>query len=179
MIDAIEVRPTRPDDVDTLLSLYRAVAQTPGGLARLASEISRDVIESYVTRTIDGGVGLVAVADEGNIDGEIHALPHGIFCFSHVLTDLTIAVHPDAQSKGIGRRLFESLMQEVARRRPEISRVELIARESNRRALGFYESLGFVREGILQQRIRNPDGSLESDVPMAWLRDAKHREQAG
>ena len=174
MGDAIAVRQTQPDDVDAVLGLYRAVARTPGGLARLEPEIGRDVIESFVTRSIDGGAGLVAVTDTNDVVGEIHALSPGIFCFAHVLTELTIAVNPDAQSRGIGRRLFESLMAEVSQRRPDITRVELIARESNRRALHFYESLGFVREGNLEQRIRNPDGSLESDVPMAWLRDRLH-----
>ena len=172
------VRRVRPGDVDDLLDLYTAVARTPGGLARLESEIGRDVIESYVTRSIDGGVGLVATTQD-DIIGEIHALSPGLFCFSHVLTDLTVAVHPDAQSQGVGRRLFESLMQEITEQRENITRVELIARESNRRALRFYESLGFVREGILRQRIRNPDGSFESDVPMAWLRDGTPMGQAG
>ena len=58
--------------------------------------------------------------------------------------------------------------------RPDITRVELIVRQSNDRALRFYESLGFQREGELRLRIRNPDGSLDADIPMAWI-----REQAG
>lgn len=173
MGDAIAVRATRADDVDALLSLYRAVARTPGGLARLESEIGRDVVESYVTRSVDGGIGRVAVTDTGSVVGEIHALSPGIFCFTHVLTDLTVAVHPDARSQGVGRQLFRSLMDAVIQGRPDITRIELIARESNGRALQFYESLGFVREGVLRKRIRNPDGSLESDVPMAWLRDGQ------
>ena len=179
MLDAIEVRQTQADDVDALLSLYRAVARTPGGLARLEPEIDRGLIQSYVERSIDGGIGLVAVTDTDDISGEIHALSPGLFCFTHVLTDLTVAVHPDAQSQGVGRRLFESLMREVTKRRPDITRIELIARESNRRALRFYESLGFVREGTLRQRIRKPDGSFESDVPMAWLRNATQAARAG
>ncbi|MEZ5557846.1 MAG: hypothetical protein R3E86_04785 [Pseudomonadales bacterium] len=52
-----------------------------------------------------------------------------------------------------------------------VLRVELIARESNSRAIRFYETLGFVIEGRLQARIRNLDGSLEADIPMAWRRD--------
>ena len=34
----------------------------------------------------------------------------------------------------------------------------------------FYESLGFRQEGEFLSRIRNIDGSLESDIPMAWTR---------
>jgi putative acetyltransferase len=48
--------------------------------------------------------------------------------------------------------------------------VELIARESNARAIGLYESLGFRREGRLEGRVRRPDGVVEADIPMAWVR---------
>jgi ribosomal protein S18 acetylase RimI-like enzyme len=44
-----------------------------------------------------------------------------------------------------------------------------IARESNQKALAFYQSLGFVREGRLEGRIRGAGGP-EADIPMAWLR---------
>lgn len=38
------------------------------------------------------------------------------------------------------------------------------------RAIGFDRSLGFGQEGTMRRRIRNPDGSLEPDIPMAWPR---------
>ena len=72
MLDAVEVRQTQADDVDALLSLYQAVARTPGGLARLEPEIDRGLIQSYVERSIDGGIGLVAVTHTDDISGEIH-----------------------------------------------------------------------------------------------------------
>ncbi|MEO7387233.1 MAG: hypothetical protein ABIX37_09885 [Gammaproteobacteria bacterium] len=46
----------------------------------------------------------------------------------------------------------------------------MIARESNRRAIELYRSLGFVEEGRLVERICRPDGGYEADVPMAWIR---------
>jgi ribosomal protein S18 acetylase RimI-like enzyme len=64
--------------------------------------------------------------------------------------------------------LFRSLLDRVFDERPDISRIELIARESNSKALEFYESLGFRREGRLVGHIRNVDGSLESDIPVGW-----------
>ncbi len=165
------LRKTEMQDLDAVLALYRSVASRPGGLARLESEIDRDLVQQFLVRAIDGGVALVAVSDDGEIRGEIHAVSPGIFCFSHVLTDLTIAVDPSVQSTGPGRQLFEAFMREIRENRPEIDRVELIARESNGRALTFYESLGFRREGAFRRRIKNVDGSVESDIPMAWLRD--------
>lgn len=42
--------------------------------------------------------------------------------------------------------------------------------ESNARALRLYESLGFVREGRMERRIRTPLGTgVEADIPMAWF----------
>ena len=170
------IRQSSAQDVEPVLELYLTVAGAPGGLARLQSEIDHGHVRQFMDRAIENGVSLVAVSDNDDIVGEIHAVSPGIFCFSHVLTDLTIAVHPNAQAQGIGRRLFQAFMHEVQEQRPEISRVELVARESNVRALGFYESLGFVREGVFERRIANVDGSVEADIPMAWLRDGGMRE---
>ena len=154
-----------------MLNLYLRVARVPGGLARLASEIDAAYVEDFLTRALKSGVSYLAVTEEDRLAGEIHAYSPELFCFSHVLGDLTIAVDPESQGMGIGRKLFEALMNDVTSNLPGISRVELIARESNHAAIRFYESLGFAREGRLLQRIKNPDGSLESDVPMAWTRD--------
>lgn len=149
-------------------ALYRAVAAVPGGLARLEDEVSRAYVEAFLIAASERGIGFVAF-DESGLLGEIHCYRAGLFCFSHVMSELTIAVHPRAQGRGVGRALFKSLLQAVEAS-PDIDRVELIARESNRGAIGFYESLGFVQEGEMRGRIRNLDGSVESDIPMAWLR---------
>jgi putative acetyltransferase len=90
--------------------------------------------------------------------------------FSHVLGDLTLAVHPDAQGRGIGRQLLEALLDVVVRERPHITRVELITRESNLRAIGLYRQLGFLEEGRMPGRIHSVGGGYEADVPMAWRR---------
>ena len=164
------IRETVPEDRHALLDLYVRVAKVPGGLARLEPEIDGAYIESFLARSLKSGVSYVAVADAGHVVGEIHAYSLGLYCFSHVLSELTIAVDPDAQGAGVGRGLFEAFMERVQNHTPNISRVELIARESNEKALRFYESLGFEREGIFRNRIRNLDGSLESDIPMAWTR---------
>jgi putative acetyltransferase len=59
-------------------------------------------------------------------------------------------------------------LEEVVRNRPDVGRVELIARESNRKAIEFYQSLGFHVEGRLEMRIKNIHGHYEADIPMGW-----------
>lgn len=66
--------------------------------------------------------------------------------------------------------LFSALLSEVEQNHLQILRVELLARESNQRAIRFYESLGFHLEGRLEKRIRSVDGGFEADLSMAWLR---------
>lgn len=164
------IRSSVAADVDGVLTLYRRVASVPGGLARLESEVSRDYVAGFLAAAQSRGISLVAEAQDGRLLGEIHAYTPGLFCFAHVLSELTIAVDPDAQGLGLGRRLFEQLMTTVRTERTDVLRVELIARQSNARAISFYETLGFRREGEFARRIRNVDGSLESDIPMAWIR---------
>ncbi len=166
----MDIRPAAAADSQAIFQLYLDVATTPGGLARLKSEINQDYVNGFLQRSLACGLALVAEAANGAIVGELHASSPGIYCFSHVLTDLTVAVSPQHQKQGIARALFTQFFAELDSRTPHIKRVELIARESNSHALAFYESLGFVKEGRLEGRIKNPDGSVEADIPMAWQR---------
>jgi ribosomal protein S18 acetylase RimI-like enzyme len=157
------------EDIEAVTALYREVAAVEGGLARTAAEISREYVENFVSRALDSGV--VVVARNGQrIIGEIHAYALGPRVFAHVLGELTIAVHPDFQGSGVGKALFSELMRQVAEERPDILRVELIARESNARAIEFYKKLGFAVEGRMTSRIRSVGGGFEADIPMAWHR---------
>lgn len=105
----------------------------------------------------------------------MHAYAPGIAVFAHVLGDLTIAVLPRAQGQGVGRALFERCLAEVRQARPRTLRVELFARESNRKAVAFNESLGFVIEGRLAHRIRRTSGTYEADLVMGWVRPGNER----
>jgi ribosomal protein S18 acetylase RimI-like enzyme len=168
------IRSARPEDLDAVLALYRAVAARPGGLARESDEISRDYIAHIQRQCREHGLSLVAT-DGPRVVGEIHAYGRGIRTFAHVLGDLTIAVHPDAQGRGIGRLLFTHLLGQVIEDFPAIVRVELVARESNAHAIALYESLGFRREGRFEARVCSVNGGLEADIPMAWMRPAASR----
>ncbi len=165
------IREARIEDIHGILGLYQRVASIPGGLARLRDEVTEDYVESFVGKAIARGCIYVDAVDEpghNNIKAEIHAYSPALYCFSHQLSDLTIAVDPQSQGSGLGRRIFETFMTRVQETMPGITRIELIARESNRRAIEFYQSLGFVIEGRFENRIKNIDGSFEADIPMAW-----------
>jgi ribosomal protein S18 acetylase RimI-like enzyme len=158
------------DDVAMIVQLYQAVAGSTGGLARDADEITDQYVSNFVERSIANGLCIVAEhpKESGKLVGEIHAYSPGIKAFRHVFSDLTIAVHPEFQGRKIGRTLFTIFQEEIAVNRTDIGRVELISRESNDKAIRFYQKIGFKIEGRLEMRIRTADNHYEADIPMSW-----------
>jgi len=154
-------------DATAALHLYRAAASVAAsGLARSPDEYSLEYVHDIIARAGSEGVTLGAFFDD-RLVGEIHAARPGPRQFHHVLGDLTIAVHPQAQSGGIGSALFLAFFDAVAAMAPPIARVELTARSGNLGALRLYERLGFVPEGRLVGRVSLPGGQIEDDIPMA------------
>lgn len=166
----MHIRSAAIEDLSLIKELYRNVARKEGGLARTEQEITEPYIAHFLTRSIDSGLILVVEhpQDPGALIGEIHAYHPAPAVFKHVLSNLTIAVHPDFQGKKIGRTLFTIFLEEVGINRPDIGRIELFARESNQKAIKFYQSFGFQIDGRFEMRIRNSDGNYEADIPMSW-----------
>ena len=163
------IRRATAADKDKILALYRAVAAVPDGIARTPDEVTDAYVTGFMQRAASDGIELVY--EEGDdILGEMHASRVGIASLAHLLTDLTIAVSPAAQGRGVGRGLFQELLREVTMNMPHITRVELFARDSNVRARALYASLGFVEEGRLRARVNNARGEPETDTVMGWLR---------
>lgn len=157
------------EDFAGIKALYRSVARQGAGIARTEEEITDDYIRHNLENALTRGISYLAKSGD-LVVGEIHAYRPVPALFAHVLSDLTIAVHPDFQGCGVGRAIFSALLDEVKAKHPQILRVELFVRESNLKAQTFYQSLGFHIEGRFQQRVRRLDGALEADIPMAWVR---------
>ncbi len=163
----VQVRLATSDDVDALLAVHRAAAVTPGGLARAPEEISRAYVEQAIGAP--GAVSFVAVGPEGEIWGEIHGRRESVALFSHVMSNLTVAVHPGRQGLGVGSRLFEALIGHARTMQPPILRIELAAGAGNPGAIRLYERLGFQHEGRQVARGRYPDGHFEDDILLGLL----------
>ncbi|WBA42053.1 GNAT family N-acetyltransferase [Hymenobacter canadensis] len=162
----ITIRPSTLQDAPAIRRLYQRVSAESGGLARQPEEVTEEYVQHFLTRSLAKGVALVAERT-GELVAEIHVYSPGLQIFAHVLGDLTVAIAPAAQGQGLGRRLFEELLTRVQARFPQVSRVELLVRESNARAIALYEKLGFRQEGRFEGRVAGAQG-LEADVPMAW-----------
>lgn len=168
------VREGKSSDLHKIVALYKAVAARSGGIAREEDEVTKTYVMNFIEKSLKSGI-ILTIEDPDNpevIIAEVHTYKPGIRIFAHIFSDLTIAVHPDSQGKGIGTLLFRTLLQETELKHPEIIRVELIARESNKKAIEFYKKLGFNIEGRLENRICDKNGTLEADIPMGWTRPA-------
>lgn len=163
------IRAALASDHEQIVSLYKQVAAIPDGLARTPDEVSDAYVAGFMHKAGADGVELVYL-EGGIIRAEIHCARVGIASLAHLLTDLTIAVAPECQGKGVGRQLFSALLAHVTEHMPGITRVELYARASNHRARALYASLGFVEEGRLRARVNNARGEPETDTIMGWLR---------
>jgi putative acetyltransferase len=165
------IRPAKPDDTVAILALHRKVAALPGGLARESEEVTADYVAHAMAAAADGGLNLVAVDAHGALCGELHVERMKVRIFTHVLTDLTVAVDPDWQGRGVGSALFRSLIETARTLTPPVGRIELWTGAANLGAQRLYQRLGFRIEGRMIGRGRHPDGAVEDDIVMGLLLD--------
>ncbi len=161
-----KIRPATTADETAILEVYRAAARQGKGILRREDEVTPAYIHYNMEHSLRLGLSLVAETDDGRLLGELHSWTSETRQLAHVLTNLTVAVDPAAQRKGVGRALFERLIIE-ARHMPKIRIIELYCREDNQRALDLYQSLGFVFEGRLKGRVWQEDGEYLDDLLMA------------
>ena len=165
---SFETRRATEADIDAIVAVHQRAGAAPIGLARRPDEVSRDYVSGFVASSLARGLIMVAERD-GRILADIHAYSPQPRLFSHVLSDLTIAVDPDAQGQSVGRQLFTAFIATVRAEMPHIRRIELYCRPDNPRGYPFYQSLGFVIEGRLRGRVRTADGAYIDDLFMALV----------
>ena len=161
----LSFRPLSLADAPAALVLMR---RAEGGLGRLPDEMDLAWMEESLAGALEGGVAIGAW-DGSRLVGAIKASRMPSVQFQHVLWDLTVAVDPDSQGRGIGRSLFEALLADAATLTPRVERIELVVREGLTHAIRLYERLGFRQEGRFERRFRLSNGAYEADLPMALL----------
>lgn len=140
-----------------------------------------DYVKEFTEQSSQTGAQFVVIdtLDNNKIIAEIHTFKLIPKVFNHILSELTIAVNPNYQGQGIGKKLFKTLLKYVEEERDDIMRIELIVRESNYKAIKMYESIGFIIEGKMLNRIKSDDWGFESDIPMAWLNKEYKVDKSG
>lgn len=149
-------------DASATLALMR---RAEGGLGRLPDEMDLPWVEQMLSGALSGGVATGAWQG-ASLLGAIKASRTPSVQFQHILADLTVAVAPESQGRGIGHRLFVQLLEEASQLEPKIERVELLVREGLTHAIRLYERVGFHIEGRFERRFRLRDGTFEADLQM-------------
>lgn len=170
-INQFLIRKAEENDFEKIFDLYSLVSKTTGGIARTENEITKEYVQNFLEKACLNGLQFIVVDtfENDNIIAEVHCYKLEPVVFAHILSELTIVVNPQYQGMGLGKQLFKTLLNDVTENRKDVFRVELIARESNVKAIKLYESLGFTIEGKLANRIKNAENSFEADIPMAWF----------
>ncbi|MDQ3484191.1 MAG: GNAT family N-acetyltransferase [Actinomycetota bacterium] len=155
----IEVRTARPDDDAALVAIDAAtwtpaVSPAPMPEAGTAYFGERTRPEDVLVALVDGIVaGYVQLKQTSSVPSH-----------EHVLLINGLAVHPDHQRSGIGRRLVEAAVEEARRR--GVRKLSLRVLGPNTTARRLYETLDFVVEGTLREEFLL-DGTYVDDVFMA------------
>jgi len=164
--DGIEIRRARPEDASSIARGEHEAARTPGLLNARPGEIPARAFADKIAalESSDRGLYLVAQGRDG-IVGHLLLDPMPLAANAHICT-LNIVVYPDAQDRGIGRRLLAAAI-EWARIAPAVEKVELMVRATNARAVHLYQSMGFVEEGRIRRRVKTSEGVYHDDIAMS------------
>lgn len=143
----ITYRMMRPEDVPFISRLEAETFSMPWSAASFLQMIEKEDAAYFVAEEdghILGGCGLLLIAGEGNITN--------------------VVVAPEARRRGVATGLLSCLMAEGDR--AGLSAYTLEVRVSNAAAIGLYEKLGFVSEGIRPHFYEKP----VEDAVIMWKR---------
>ena len=141
--DAVTIRSAEPSDAPAVSALLGRIGTFEGTLQLPDVPVASRV--EMLARYEPAGCKLVAIA-EGEVIGmaSLHPVHPGLRR-AHVRL-LAIAIAPEWQGRGVGRRMTERLLA-WADNWGGVLRIELNVHEDNARAIALYRSLGFVEEG--------------------------------
>lgn len=143
----IEYRKMRKEDVPFISRLEEETFTMPWSAASFLRMIEQEDTAYFVAEEnghIIGGCGLFLIAGEGNITN--------------------VVVVPEARRRGVATGLLTYLMAEGDR--AGLTAYTLEVRVSNAAAIGLYEKLGFVSEGVRPHFYEKPT----EDAVIMWKR---------
>lgn len=156
------MRQARPSDAHAVARLLRQAAETGFALQSLEEIDEVDIARDFVE-----GLGLRIVAERGDdIVGYLTLVPGHTRALSRT-GDLQLVVDNSLQGRGIGAELMRHAIGWADG--GALDRIEIFVRAANERAIALYKRFGFLEEGRLRRRIRQPGGKRQDDVLLARL----------
>lgn len=142
----IEYRAPVPDDAPLLLDYLKAVGSesdnlTFDGTVSVPLEKEREIIEHWNN---DPKVFVLVAFDGQKAAGMLHFQGSGKERISHV-GEFGISVRREYWGQSIGRTLIEAMIHWAGHN--GVTKINLLVREDNDRAIALYSKMGFVMEG--------------------------------
>ena len=157
----ITLRSAEPADADDLLRYLKTTAAETPFLVREPDEITlslRHETEFIRSKLADERELLLIALDHGRHIGNCALMRIGDCRRYAHRCGIAVALYREFCGRGIGRAMLETVL--AAARSVQYTQAELEVIADNRNAIALYESLGFVRYGILPDNIRYADGSF-------------------
>jgi ribosomal protein S18 acetylase RimI-like enzyme len=134
------IRKATLKDVEQIYNLYKIVAKhNPGNLTQEEDEITTYYVEKMVKNGLERGLILVTER-EGQIIGYFKAFTSEFRNMAHILSDLTLMIHPNYQKIGYGSMLFKKSLEEITKNMRHIYQTEFTTGMQN---ILFYKKFGF------------------------------------
>lgn len=106
---------------------------------------------------------------DGQPAGTYRLIPK-TFRQAHILYLGSFTVDSRMKGQGLGRAIIEHIQQESVK--SGIKRIELTVDVKNDSAIGLYEKMGFVTEGIIRKSYKlSSTGLFYDEFLMAWIHD--------
>lgn len=132
-----------------------------------------------VEQVLFSGISVVAEREDEKPEliAVVSAVPLGInVCVGHVLTDLTVVVHPEFQKLGLGKELAVKFLTVIKQECTHIGIVEFFIRETATDTIKYFESIGFKQQGKLDGRIKTIHG-YEAELVLSWINNNYEEEK--
>jgi aminoglycoside 6'-N-acetyltransferase len=159
--EQVTLRPTRPDDLDALASIFAepAVAQWWVGYDR--NRVEREMI---LDPDAAGSVYVIEV--DGEVAGTIHG--HEELDEEYKSASIDIAVGTAWHGRGVATDALRTLAHDLIARRGH-HHITIDPAAENGRAIASYAKVGFRPVGLLRQHERGADGTFHDALLMDML----------
>ncbi|MEX1002904.1 MAG: GNAT family N-acetyltransferase [Crocinitomicaceae bacterium] len=154
-------------DRPAIANIYNDVSGKVRGIARRPEEITETYIFSLLNKPANQCIFLVLENEDQQIVGFVHAEKMPLAIYNHILTNYTIVIDPDMQSKGYGELIFVEFLNYLTKNRPDVKRLEMESMVVSERIEKF-EQLGFKVEATIKERARGVDGKFYDQALLAW-----------
>ena len=138
----IEVRDMVNSDIDRVMEIEHLCFKAPWGKEDIYREINDNKLSVMSVITLNDTV--VGFCDYWN------TFDSGTIC--------QIAIHPDYQHQSLGTRLFDEVLKDAKAKK--IRTMTLEVRETNSKAIKFYQKFGFVITLVKEKYYTNGENAI-------------------